>query len=293
MMVTHLACLMRRYHCHPAAADGCMQAGVLFTSALAADADSSEAAAAAGRVPSAVGAYMAAQQPPEALKWAGMGAAVLLPNGAASSDYTLAAGSPSAAAPASTTNMALSELLAKPVKGGQPLQGGSAAATGQGMVYALEWRAFCVGLGKGSLSMRLPAENPAAELAIARPHARRRRLRPPVSHSVLLSRAARNSGSNSSMAASQLSSATAASHSMLEANAAMRLGGGVLALLQGVLNTHPAAGERLQLNMRGPAGGAAGLAPGRAAAGMSTAGAAALLKVGTNPTQIQGMSSTL
>lgn len=260
------------YHCHPAAADGCLQTGVLFTATSPASDDSHVGAAATGRVPVAVAAYAAAQQPPEAAKWAGMGAAVLQPNGAALSDYTLAAGGATPAG-ASATNVALSQMLAKPVAGSSTSAQGAAAGAGHDMVYAVEWRAYGIGLGEGSLSMPLKADTPAAELAIARPHAQRRRLLPPVSRRLLA--AGRHTSTSSTSTAS---SAFNTSGGMAEAARAMRLGGGVLALLQSALAAAPAAGERLQLNLHGGAGGIAG-APRAAGSELACAGAAAILKV--------------
>ena len=257
-----------------------MHVGVLFTPTPEPGAD---ATAAVGRVPTAVGAYLAAQQPTEALKWAGMGAAALRPDGSALSDYTLAAGSSSPNPSAPSTNMALSQLVAKPLSGGRTEAGGTAAAaSSDGMVYAVEWRAVCVGLGPGSLSMRLPADAPAVELAVVKRNARRQRLLPPVSRRVVAPAGSRRSASRAARQRSTAAFTDAGSgggSGLKAANQALQVGGGVLALLQGVMDTNPAAGQRLQLNLRGCLGGDVGTAPGRSAGAFTNASAAALLKV--------------
>ena len=255
---------------------------MLFT---AAPEPGSDTTAAIGRVPTAVGAYLAAQQPTEALKWAGMGAATLRPDGSALSDYTLAAGSSSPGSAAPAANMALSQLVAKPIGGGRTEAGsGAAAASGDSMVYGVEWRALSVGLEPGSLSMRLRADAPAVELAVVKRHARRQRLRPPTSRRVTAP-----AGSSSTMSSRSRQHSTAAftdagssSSSLKAANQALQVSGGVLALLQGVMNTHPAAGQRLQLNLRGCLGGDTGMVSDSSPGALAAAGAAALLKVCTS-----------
>lgn len=261
-----------------------MQVGVVFTPTPEPGAD---ATAAAGRVPTAVGAYLAAQQPAEALKWAGMGAAALRPDGSAMSDYTLAAGSSSLSSAAPAANMALSQLVAKPISSSRTEAGSrAAAASSNSMVYGVEWRALSVGLEPGSLSMRLPIDAPAVELAIVKRHARRQRLRPPISRRVTVP--AGSSGTMSSMPRQRLTAAftdagssSSSSSSLKAANQALQVSGGVLALLQGVMNTNPAAGQRLQLNLCGYLGGDTGMVSDRSPGVLAAAGAAALLKVCT------------
>jgi hypothetical protein len=259
-----------------------MQVGVLFTPAPEPGAD---ATAAVGRVPTAVGAYLAAQQPAEALKWAGMGAAALRPDGSALSDYTLAAGSSSPGSAAPAANMALSQLVAKPIGSGRAEAGsGAAAASGDSMVYGVEWRVLSVGLEPGSLSMRLPADAPAVELAVVKRHARRQRLRPPISRRVTAP--AGSSGTMSSKprqrsTAAFMDAGSSSTGGLRTADQALQVSSGVLALLQGVMNTNPAAGQRLQLNMRGCLGGDSGTVSDSSPGALAAAGAAALLKVCT------------
>ena len=205
---------------------------------------------------------------------AAMGAAVLRPDGSATSDYTMADSRESSSGLA----LALSQLLAKPVGGAAALT----AATRSGssaigdMVYSVEWRAYGVGLGPGALSMLLRQRPPLTELAIALPHARRRRILPPVAAWLLSgSRAGKPANAGAASPGSGLRNA---------ASAALRLSGGVLALLQGVaLNPErlPVADERLQLNLRRTAQvvAASCSGPSGTSQGLATAGAAAILKV--------------
>ena len=271
------------YVAHPASADGCLQAGAVFT---AAPAEAEEAAKSPARVPTAVGAYMAerrswseSQNPGgerfRLAKWTAMGAAVLRPDGGATSDYTIADGREPSGGPALALSQLLAKLVGSAAAAAAAMRGDSSAI--EDMVYCVEWRAYGVGLSPGALS-KLPKQRPPlAELAIALPHARRRRILPPVAGRLLSgSRPGRPANAGAASPGGGLRNA---------ASAALRLSGGMLALLQGVgLNPErlPAADERLQLDLRGTAQEVAAGCSGpsqRTSQGFATAGAAAILKV--------------